>query len=243
MRLLDDLITSLEEDWPVEEVRTCVFWTAVVSKYCGLASTIREVGPHGERRVRGVGSLQEKSALELAQYVKSDLPLEATIGMATINSLLEVDESRCVELNARDFLLEHGQGKRVALVGHFPFILKLREATSTLWVLEKYPTEEEVPAEAAEEVIPLADIVAITGTSLINHTLEHLLALCRPDSLVMLLGPTTPLSPVLFDYGVDIISGTKVIDKESVLRCISQGATFQQVEGGRLLTMTRGTPR
>lgn len=243
MKILDDLIASLEEDSPVEEVRTCVFWTAVVSKHCGLASTIREVGPHGEWRVRDVGGLHKKSALELAQYAKSDLPLEATIGMASINSLLEVDESQCVELNARDFLLEQGQGKKIALVGHFPFIAKLREAAETLWVLEKYPTREELPAEAAEEVLPQADLVAITGTSLINHTLDHLLSLCRPDSPVMLLGPTTPLSPVLFDYGVDIISGTKVIEPKTVLRCISHGATFQQVRGVRLLTMTKGTPK
>jgi hypothetical protein len=59
----------------------------------------------------------------------------------------------------------------------------------------------------------------------------------------MLLGPTTPLSPVLFDHGVDIISGTKVIDTESVLRCISQGATFQQVKGVRLLTLVKDKGR
>ncbi len=241
MRILDDLIASLEEDAPVEEVHTCVFWTAVVSKRCGLASTVREVGPHGERQVQGVGSLHKKSALELAQYVKSDLPLEASIGMACINSLLEVDESQCVELNARDFLLERGRDKKIALVGHFPFIAKLRGVAKRLWVVERYPAKEELPAEAAEEVLTQADLVAITGTALINHTLDHLLSLCRPDSLVMLLGPTTPLSPVLFDYGVDIISGIKVIDTKSVLCCISQGATFQQVKGVRLLTMTKGT--
>ncbi|MFQ5886401.1 MAG: Rossmann-like domain-containing protein [Anaerolineae bacterium] len=242
MRILDDLIASLEEDSPVDEVRTCVFWTAVVSKHCGLASTMREVGPHGERQVREVGSLQEKSALELAQYAKSDLPLEASIGMASINSLLEVDESRCVELNARDLLLEQGQDKKIAIVGHFPFLAKLKGVAESLWVLERYPAKEELPAEAAEEVLPQADLVAITGTTLINHTLDHLLSLCRPDSLVMLLGPTTPLSPVLFDHGVDIISGTRVIDAKTVLHCISQGATFQQVKGVRLLTMIRETP-
>jgi len=241
MRILDDLIASIKEDSPVEEVRTCIFWTAVVSKGCGLASTIREEGPHGERQVRGVGSLHKKNALELAQYVRSDFPLEAAIGMASINSLLEVDESQCVELNARDFLLERGRDKKIALVGHFPFLAKLRKVAERLWVVERYPTQEELPAEAAEEVLPQADLVAITGTTLINHTLDHLLSLCRPDSLVMLLGPTTPLSPVLFDYGIDIISGIKVVDTNTALRCISQGATFQQVKGVRLLTMIRGT--
>ncbi len=239
MGVLDDLIASLGEDAPVRQVHTCVFWTAVVSKGCGLASTVREESPHGKRKVRDVGNLHRKSALELAEYAKSDFTLEATIGMAAINSLLEIDESLCIELNARDFLLEKGRGKRVALIGHFPFIPQLRRAVKTLWVLEKYPTGDELPSGKAEEVVPQADLVAITGTTLINHTFDHLLPLCRPDSLVMLLGPTTPLSPVLFDYRVEIISGTKVIDQEAVLRCISQGATFQQVEGVRLLTMAK----
>jgi len=190
-----------------------------------------------------VGSLHEKSALELAQYVRSDLLLEASLGMASINSLLVVDESRCVELNARDFLLKQGRDKKIALVGHFPFIARLRGAAETLWVLERYPAKEELPAEVAEEILPQADLVAITGTTLINHTLDHLLSLCRPGSLVMLLGPTTPLSPLLFDHGVDIICGTKVIDTKTVLRCISQGATFQQVKGVRLLTLVKDKGR
>ncbi len=239
MAILDDLIASLEEDAPVQEVRLGVFWTAVVSRQCGLASTVREVGPHGERRVREAGRLHQKSALELAQLAKSDYTLEATIGLAAINSLLQIDESLCLELNAREFLVERGRGKRVALVGHFPFIPQLRRSAATLWVLEEYPAEGELPAEAAEEVIPQADLVAITGTTLINHTLEGLLSLCPPESLVLLLGPTTPLSPLLFDYGVDVISGTKVIDQDLVLRYVSQGATFQQMEGVRLLTMVK----
>jgi len=44
---------------------------------------------------------------------------------------------------------------------------------------------------------------------------------------------------VLFDYGVSAISGTRVIDPETVLRCVSQGATFRQIRGVRLLTMER----
>jgi uncharacterized protein (DUF4213/DUF364 family) len=88
-------------------------------------------------------------------------------------------------------------------------------------------------------VIPQADVVAITGTALINHTLDGLLALCRPDTLVMVLGPSTPLSPVLFEHGATIISGARIVDEAAVIRTVSQGATFQQVEGVRLLTLAR----
>jgi uncharacterized protein (DUF4213/DUF364 family) len=87
--------------------------------------------------------------------------------------------------------------------------------------------------------VPEAELVAITGSALINHTLEPLLRLCRADSFVVVLGPTTPLSPILFDHGADVISGTQVVDPELALRCISEGATFRQIRGIRLLTIGR----
>ena len=55
----------------------------------------------------------------------------------------------------------------------------------------------------------------------------------------MVLGPSTPLSPVLFEHGATLISGTRVVDEAAVLRTVGQGATFQQVEGVRLLTLER----
>jgi uncharacterized protein (DUF4213/DUF364 family) len=241
MSVLEDLLASLGRDAAVREVRTCVHWTAVVSsQQCGLASSIqREQHGHGHESVSGVGTLHERSALELAQYATSDILLEASIGMAAINSLVHVDEERCVELNAADWLADRGQGKRVAVVGSFPFVPKLREEVGELWVLERHPSEGELLAEEASNIIPQADVVAITGTSLINHTLDDLLALCRPESSVMVLGPSTPLSPLLFDYGVDVVSGTVVVDTDLVLTLIGQGATFRQVKGPgvRLLTM------
>jgi uncharacterized protein (DUF4213/DUF364 family) len=195
---------------------------------------------HGHVSVRGVGSLHERTALELAQYAKSDRLLEASIGMAAINSLLDVDEAHCVELNAEAWLGKQGSGRKVAVVGSFPFIPRLRDRVDELWVLERHPARGEVGAEEASKIIPQCDVVAITGTALINHTFEDLLGLCRPDAAIMVLGPSTPLSPVLFDYGVDVISGTKVVDPPLVLRLIGQGATFRQVKGPgvRLLTMT-----
>jgi uncharacterized protein (DUF4213/DUF364 family) len=87
--------------------------------------------------------------------------------------------------------------------------------------------------------LPQADVVALTGTSLINHTFEDLMALCRPDAFVLLLGPSAPLAPELFGLGVNAISGTRVFDPEVVLQTVSQGATFRQIKRGgglRLLT-------
>jgi hypothetical protein len=62
------------------------------------------------------------------------LPLFIT---AAVNSLLDVDEEIAVEINAGDGLTRHGQGKSIALVGHFPFIPDLRQSARNLWVIEQ----------------------------------------------------------------------------------------------------------
>ena len=159
--------------------------------------------------------------------------------MAALNSLLDVDEKAVVELNAADLILKKGESKAVAIVGHFPFVPKVRQRAKDLWVIEKNPTEGDFPEAEAARLLPQADVVAITGTALTNHTFENLVRLCSPAAFVVLLGDTTPLSPILFDYGVDALAGTRVIDPDLVLKCISQGANFRQIKGTRRLTMMR----
>jgi len=240
VKILDDVIATLQEDAPVQGVQVGRFWTAVCSRRCGLASTVGpEVHEHGAVHVGEAGRLADRSALELTELAYSESTLEAGIGLAAINSLLDVDEARCVELNAAELLIDRGRGKRVALVGHFPFVPALRQAAERLWVIELHPQPGDVGAEEAEAILPQVDIAAITGSAFINHTMERLLSLCLPPTLVVILGPSTPLSPVLFDYGVDVISGIQVTDPVLALRCLSEGATFRQMQGVRLLMMQR----
>jgi uncharacterized protein (DUF4213/DUF364 family) len=238
LKILDDLVESLRRsDFQVKNVHTCVFWTAVITKHCGLSSTFREEGPSHDRGVRDVGNLTRKTALELADYAKSDSLLEASIGMAAVNSLIDIDESKCIEKNAFEIILEKGQGRNVAIVGHFPWIPKLRGKTRNLWVLEQRLREGDLPAKEADRILPECEVVGITGTSFINHTIESLLKLCK-KAYVVLVGPTSPLSPMLFDYGIHAICGTKVIEEEKLIRSISEGATFKEVTGVKLLTLT-----
>jgi uncharacterized protein (DUF4213/DUF364 family) len=238
MNVIDDIIASIQEDSPVSDIRACVFWTAVVSRHCGLASTIRDDAVHHAKvPVAEAGSLLDKTALDFARLVQSDSLPEASIGMAAINSLIDIDVNRCTEQNASEILKKKGAGKNVAIVGHFPFVSRLRDIAEKLWVLEKHPAEGDLSEEQAEHILPQADIIGMTGTTLINHSFESLISLCK-DKFVVLLGPSTPLTPVLFDYGVDVLSGITVTDRDTVLRMISQGASFKQLQGVRLLTMT-----
>lgn len=240
MTILDHLISTLDVDTPVRDIRLGVFHTAVLTRRCGLAASLpRDALRQTPPMVREPGQLLDWTAEALVGLARSEHLLEAAMGMATLNSLLEVDETACQELNASELILEKGRDRNVVVVGHFPFLPKVRDIARNLWVLEKNPREGDHPAEQAGEWIPQADVVAITGTTLTNHTLESLLPLCRPDAFVILLGDTAPLSPILFDYGITAISGTVVDEPDVVLRHISQGATYRQIRGIRRLTLLK----
>lgn len=240
MNLLDDLISSLDMNAVVRDVRLGVFQSAVYTRSCGLASTPHEgenIHHRGASSVKYAGNLLENDTRTLVNLSKSDSLLEAAIGLAAINSLLEVDMHRCREINAADIIGQKGRGKNVAIIGHFPFIPKLKGEVNNLWVIEKNPDEGDYPEEAAGSLLPEADVIGITGVTLINHTFDEIISYCRPEAFVVMLGGTTPLSPVLFDYGINAIAGTLIVEPEKALACVSQGATFRQIMGKRLLTM------
>ena len=246
MNVLNDLLPTLP-DGRVDHVNIGLHWTAVVvevdgQRRCGLASTLHsERGHHRQPDVPPAGQLEAVSGLELAALAHSELPTLVSVGVAALNALLPRQSCYPNEQNAEQIIANLGVDKRVALVGHFPFTDRLRPRLGHLDILEQYPRPGDLPAQAAAQIIPNADVVAITSMTILNRTLEGLLALCAPKARVILLGPSTPLSPVLFDHGIDFLSGSIVDDIDNVLQTIRQGANFRQIHrrGVRLVTMER----
>jgi uncharacterized protein (DUF4213/DUF364 family) len=246
MLILDQILDSLPSG-RVKDVRIGLHWTAVVVEtagetHCGLASTLH--GGHSHRNqpdVPQAGDLEGSSANDLAHHVTGDSPVMASLGLAAINALLPRQPQLWSDENASEIIARLGAGKRVAMIGRFPFANELQAHVGELLVLEQNPGPDDLPADAAPEVLPSAQVVAITGMTISNHTLEDLLRLCHPYAKVLLLGPSTPLSPVFFDFGVDVISGAVVTDIQPVLRLVSQGGNFRQVHRGgvRLVNLYR----
>ena len=248
MKLLSDLLAIVPEG-EVIQVHIGLHWTAVVTEVegrlsCGLSSTLQ--GPHehgGEPQVPQAGHLTTLTGRELAKLaLEVDRPTLASVGVAAINSLLPSPPPELWdEGNAEHIIAAHGDGKRVVIVGHFPFVPRLKSQVGELIVIDRHPREGDLPAEAAPQVIPEAEVIVITGMTLVNHTMENLLEMCPPQSLVIILGPSTPLCPVLFDYGVDMLCGSVVTAIEPVVRAVDQGANFRQVHqaGVRLINVVR----
>ena len=246
--VINDLLADLS-DAPVQTVLIGTHWTAVVveaveGRRCGLATSLRDHADDDHHHGAGpavpdAGRLHQRSARELADLVFSESPPEVSVGMAAINVLLPQREETWIDLNAEEVIAEWGADRHVALIGHFPFVPRLRERVGRLSVLELRPRGDDLPTNASPEVIPTADVVALTSMTLLNGTFDDLVRLCDPDALVLLLGPTTPLSPILFDHGVHILSGSIVEDVDRVLETVGQGANFRQVRraGVRLVTI------
>lgn len=242
MPIRDVFLANLPPDAAVVDVCIGLHWVMVrlADGRCGMASTLPfdEDAPHAHEHVEEAGFLHTRSAHELAGLVRSEIGPEISVGWAAINALMTpTDDTEWVDLNAGDLLLQHGRGRQVAMVGHFPFVKALREAIDSFHVLELNPGSGDLPAEAAPEIIPKADVVALSSLTLINGTFDGLAALWRPDALVVLIGPSTPLSPFLFDAGVDILAGTLVVEPDAVRRFVSQAASYQQITGTRQVAL------
>jgi uncharacterized protein (DUF4213/DUF364 family) len=211
MSLIDDLIAQVPEG-EIEQIRVGLHWTAVV------------VNQGGDRRCGLASTLSEphkrgESAVpeagELTRYTGREL-----IKLAFEEDKPVLSSVGVATLNA-------------LLPDPIPEKVKEEQAES---LLTRYG-----PADMASEVLPQADVVAITSMALINRTLESLLELCSPEALVVVLGPSTPMSSVLFEYGVDILAGSQIIDIEGVLRAVCQGGNFRQVHraGVKLIAQQR----
>ncbi len=245
------MYTSIIKKLPesqVCEVQIGLNWTAVVvdkndGLQCGLASTLKMDHHHsGVPTIPEPGHLASHSGLELADWINSEIPLRRSVGCAAINALLPRKPSQWVDQNAEEAILENGRGKKAVLIGHFPFAEHLRSELEDLTVLDLNPLGNDLPATAAPDVLPEADLVAITGMTFINHTLPGLLQLCKKDAFVLILGPSTPLSPIMAEFGVKLLAGSIVENIPAVLAAIGQGANFRQVHkaGVRLITQLAG---
>ena len=167
-------------------------------------------------------------------------PVKTAVAIAVLNAL----SLTCWELSPPIHGVFSGQDaqemvrmpveKSVAVVGAFvPTLHALKARGGTWWVVEQDPAtlmEEEldhyVPAAESMEIIGKADVLIITGVTLINHTLEGILDGAKPGAEIAVMGPTASALPeALFDRGVRVVGGVRVTDPDPLLRVISAGGS------------------
>jgi uncharacterized protein (DUF4213/DUF364 family) len=160
--------------------------------------------------------------------------LQQPIGMTAVNALLPTDANKLDDREASDFLAEKAAGKSLAIIGHFPFADRLRPITRKLWVIELNPLPGDLSVVEGWKVLPESEVVCVTGATLINHTFDEIISACR-GAYVVLVGPSAPVSPRIFEFGVDAICGARVVEPGPVIDKVMQSCREQRSgrRGGR----------
>jgi uncharacterized protein (DUF4213/DUF364 family) len=167
--------------------------------------------------------------------------IERALAVATVNALAHLVAERRTDSNVE--LIEDMDAfdaadvtaaDKAVVVGAFaPFLRELRKRGASYWVLEKDPSTLKPielpffrPAEDAPAVVPDADVVFITGTTLVNDTLDTLVALAKPSARLVVAGPTVTMLPdAFFARRCDILGGVKITDPDSLLDVLALGGS------------------
>ena len=231
-----------------KDIRIGVFYTGVVlsTGHAGMSYTpVQEIPeavccPRSHAKMPQSGNLLNFSVYDLMEYALDDNVLKAAVGVATINALsailLEDDEcpyKPSAYGNALD-LIQISREDTVVMVGAFPpFIKRIQEITKNSLSSKEIPRAvgkgdavEIEPEASLQELIPKADILIITGVTLVNHTLEPILRLARNARDIVVVGPTASVYPgPLFKRGVTVLGGVRVTDASKMIHLIGEAGS------------------
>lgn len=251
--LIDQTIKYLNQnyrgrftDLKITEVRAGIFLSAIKLSdgSIGISSTIptpdSELHCKKENRDFGdftPGQFTGKKVTALLETGKKSALIQS-LKVAALNAISSkiIASSNYKILKNTDpiDLIDLGSSKTITLVGAFPsYIQKISQTKNKLFVLEfnEDALDEDyrmhyVPAERFHAVIPVSDIVIITGSTLVNNTFERLLDTTIPGSEVIITGPSSSFIPdLLFEKGISMIGSIRITDPETALRVVCEGGT------------------
>ena len=231
-RVYELLLDNAINNSVVELVNIGLVWTVCKAQHCGLA-----MSPQAPTRtLPWSGTLVGKPLRELCAWINEWDAHQATIGMAAINAAINANHLPAgISLPAGNLaVFEHFLpqllGKKVVVIGRYPHIERYAEQID-LHIIERQPSGTDYPDAACEFLLPNADWVFLTATSLINKTFPRLAELAQPASTV-LMGPTTPWLPQLAELGIDYLAGVEIINPEKLLQTVAEGGGVRIFETG-----------
>ncbi|MDV3425803.1 MAG: DUF364 domain-containing protein [Bacillota bacterium] len=248
--LYDDLIKNIPENLTVDEL-VCGYRNSYVRS--GNGSGVGNYYLCDTRNPKVSKNLIGAPLREAAECVKSWNFIEASIGAAAINAYynnpevarkngVEFSDSKWVEDRLFDpFIMSQNEvkGKKVTVFGHFHLLERLFEPICDLSIIEWEPEDGDYPLTAYEYLLPESDYVYLTCRCVMDKTLPRALELSKNAKRITLVGPGTPLAPVLFDYGIEELSGFMIKDHERAFRIISGSEKVRIYTAGQKVCLKR----
>ena len=197
--------------------------------------------PSSARAMPSSGKFKGKKVKKVLEEMFSGNSLKKAIGIAAINAL----SSTCWGISPpRDYVIKQrvdpvdeieipGDAEVVIVGALAPYIKMFKKRGQSFTILEIDPATLKAdemkffrPAQDAPEIVPQADVLIITGTTLINDTLDQLLSLAKPGAVVIVVGPTASMLPeAFFQRGVTSIGGVAVTEPDGLLDIISEAGS------------------
>ncbi len=186
------------------------------------------------------GGMVGKGMEFFTRDINSPSPLKKTIAIAVINALSQTCFQKNpslynIKLNVDPFdELTFKDGSFSVIIGALvPYIKDMMKNGRDFRILEldKSVLKENelvyyLPASEAKNVVPKADNLIITGTTLINDTLEEILSFKKDGADVVVVGPTVSMLPqALFECGVKHIGGVYTTHADELLDIIAQAGS------------------
>lgn len=226
------------------------------SPFLGLAQTLPNlIGDKECSKINFAGRLTDKSLDELLQWSFGAPSLEKVIGIATVNAMSQhilkiKNPYKKVKHDLIEFLPIEKETK-VTFIGLIkPLIRKTSNLTDNITIIESIISisPEFKAFNIIREVEHLkkdefdTDILICTGTTFINNTMEEILSLFRRKAkFIAVIGPSASMIPdILFDYGIDLVGGMKILDSDATLRVLQEGGgTKQFKQFGKKYNLTK----
>lgn len=248
--IYDELIGAIPPQVTVKTASAGLRWCRVTSSEGGLgiAYTIDE---RSRPALHTGATLSGAPLREVAELARSWNFAEAGIGLAAINAWhAHPDRAadngfvRCAVdpwQHIFDPFADAVTGKVVSVVGHFPFAPAALATAAEVRILERCTQPGDYPDPACEYLVPESDFVFISGSAFVNKTMPRLLDLARAATTVV-LGPSTPLSPTLFDHGVDALSGFVATGADALAESLGGLTLTGMFDSGHRVECRRAAP-
>ncbi len=233
----DLMLDYATEKTQIKEIIIGLTWTLCLAEGAGLCMSPGML----TRTLPFSGNLVNKPISDLAPWLRSWNPYQATIGMAAINSIINsssklpdtgtlLSPDSSANLAVFEHFLPQIRNKNVCIIGRYPGLNKYSEEMQ-MKVIELNPGPEDFPAPASEYLLPEAEWVFLTATSIANKTFPRLVQLAKNSKLV-LMGPTLPWLPELKQLGIDYLAGVKVTNLPALRETVAEGGGVRIFETG-----------